>query len=292
MKAILRNRLPVWFKQDIPDDKTLDFMRLFSKSGVNTVCQEAKCPNATSCFRDNEVTFMILGNTCTRNCRFCNVDKAGQPHSQEDEPYRISEIVKKLRLDYVVITSVSRDDLSDGGAGAFAKSIELIHQINRGIKVEVLIPDFQGKASSLQRVLDALPCVVAHNIETVERLYADLRPKANYKVSLELLRKIKEIKPDVFTKSSIMLGLGETKEEVTEAMRNLRNNNCDCLTLGQYLAPTINHFPVKEFITLERFKEYKNIALSLGFRLVFSGPKVRSSYKAKSMQKELSPCTI
>lgn len=292
MKTSFPNRLPPWFKQEIPDDKALGLMRLFSESGVNTVCQEAKCPNIGHCFSNNEVTFMILGDTCTRDCRFCNVDKTGKPYSSQGQPYRIRELVKTLGLDYVVITSVSRDDLADGGAGAFAKTIELIRQINKEIKVEALIPDFQGKASSLRIVLAASPDVVAHNIETVKRLYSDLRPKADYGLSLKLLCRLKELKQEVITKSSIMLGLGETKQEVIEAMRDLRASKCDCLTLGQYLAPTRNHYPVKEFISLEQFREYENIAVSIGFRSVLSGPKVRSSYQAQKMQKELSLCTI
>ncbi len=276
------NRLPSWFRQDIPDDKTFDLMRLFSASGVNTVCQEAKCPNISYCFRNNEFTFMILGKTCTRSCGFCNVDKTDCFNLAVDsqEPYRISELVRILGLNYVIVTSVSRDDLPDAGASVFAKTIELIHGINRGIKIEVLIPDFQGKVSSLRSVLDAGPNVLAHNIETVKRLYTDLRPQADYRVSLEVLFTIKELSPEVITKSSIMLGLGETRQEVNETMRDLRQANCDRLTLGQYLAPTVNHYPVREFVTIEQFQEYKDMAIAIGFKNVLSGPKVRSSYQA------------
>lgn len=292
MTKVSFKRLPPWFKQDIPDDKALSLMRLFSASGVNTVCRFAKCPNISGCFGNNEFTFMILGNACTRNCRFCNVNKAGSAGGIVDagEPRRISGLVKSLGLSYVVITSVTRDDLSDGGASVFAKTIELIHGVDKNIKVEVLIPDFQAKALSLKCVLDAFPFVVGHNIETVKRLYTDLRPQADYRRSLWVLKKIKELSPRTITKSSLMLGLGETKEEVIEAMRDLKSSECDCLTLGQYLAPSERHYPVKEFVAIEQFREYQDVAADIGFRAVMSGPKVRSSYDAQKMQKEFSLC--
>lgn len=286
------NRLPPWLKQDIPDDKALNLMRLLSSSGVNTVCRFAKCPNIAGCFGNNEFTFMILGNACTRNCGFCNVNKAGSVDRITDagEPHRISELVKSLGLSYVIITSVTRDDLFDGGASMFAKTIELIHAVDKNIKVEILIPDFQAKALSLKCVLDASPFVVGHNIETVKRLYAKLRPHADYRRSLGILKKIKELRPGMITKSSLMLGLGETKEEVIEAMRDLKEIGCDCLTLGQYLAPSEKHYPVKEFVAIGQFREYQDIAVQIGFKAVMSGPKVRSSYDAQKMQKESSLC--
>jgi len=281
------NRLPSWFRQDIPDDKTLYLRHLFSESGVHTVCQEARCPNLTHCFKDKKVTFMILGGSCTRNCRFCGVNKTDVLALNEEEPRRLAQIVKQLDLKYVIITSVTRDDLADGGATHFAKCIKLIHNINRDIKVEVLIPDFQGKIAGLKCVLDAGPEVLAHNMETASRLYADLRPQANYYLSLEILGRAKELQPAITTKSSIMLGLGETEGEVISVMEGLRENQCDLLTLGQYLAPSAKHYPVKEFINIEQFQKYYEIGITLGFKAVLSGPLIRSSYKAEDIYREL-----
>ena len=281
-------KLPTWFNQDIPDNATLERGRLLSEYKVSTVCQEAKCPNLSFCFKNLRFTFMILGDTCTRNCRFCAVKKSngGPLEIDLEEPFRIAEVVKKLALNYVVITSVTRDDLEDGGAEVFAKTITLINDIDRNIKVEVLIPDFQGKISSLRCLLNTQPNVVAHNIETVPRLYKDLRPLADYQLSLGLLRKIKELRPSLTSKSSIILGLGETEAEVIKAMEDLRQSQCDILTLGQYLSPSIEHYPIREFINPEQFHRYQDIGLALGFKAVLAGPKVRSSYQAESVYKE------
>lgn len=285
--------LPAWFRQDIPDATTFKMAHLVSEFGLHTVCQETKCPNITHCFKNNKVTFMILGFTCSRNCNFCGVDKTGALSLNIDkkEPYRIAQVVKILGLSYAVITSVTRDDLPDGGAAQFAKTIELIHTVNEDIKVEVLIPDFQGKLSSLECVLNAGPTVVAHNLETVTRLYPALRPKASYQLSLNILSKIKELSSHIYTKSSIMLGFGETREEVITAMEDLREQGCDILTLGQYLAPSVKHYPVEEFISIEQFQEYHQIGISMGFKVVLSGPKVRSSYQAQETYQEFSLCT-
>ncbi len=284
----VNNRLPLWFRQELPDEKTLWIRHLFSEFGVHTVCREAKCPNITTCFKNGKCTFMILGNTCTRSCKFCAVNKLdGQSLALDtDEPYRISQLVRLLKLNYAVITSVSRDDLADGGSSIFAQIIKLIRDLN--VKIEVLIPDFQGKVPSLKAVVDACPNVIAHNIETVKRLYPDLRPKASYKLSLGILNKIKELGPSIMTKSSIMLGLGEREEEIIDTMKNLKANHCDILTLGQYLAPSIKHYPVKEFISLEKFQEYKDIGLDLGFKAVLSEPCARSSYRAQDLYYEFS----
>jgi lipoic acid synthetase len=232
---------------------------------------------------------MILGGACTRNCAFCAVGKASRPSLSLDldEPYRLQEAVRQLGLNYVVITSVTRDDLSDGGADIFAQCVELMRAIDSRIKVEVLIPDFKGRAGSIKRLLASRPDVVAHNLETVRRLYRDLRPMANYQVSLDVLKKIKEIDAAATTKSSLMLGLGETEEEVSEALADLRLSECDILTLGQYLAPSLTHYPIKEFVHPEQFKEYKKQALGLGFKGVLSGPLVRSSYKAEEVYKDV-----
>jgi len=266
-------------------------MRLLSGLNINTVCNEAKCPNISHCFKNSKLTFMILGDTCTRSCRFCGVKK--KSGTQEpfleidlDEPKRIAAAIKEFGINYAVITSVTRDDLEDGGAGQFAEVIELIQEAVPGIKVEALIPDFRGEPSSLRRVLNAGPTVAAHNMETVSRLYAELRPEADYRLSLNLLSKIKELAPGINTKSSLMLGLGETRQEVIATMEDLRYNDCDILTLGQYLAPSVEHYPVKEFISIEQFQDYKRIGDSLGFKAVLSGPLVRSSYRAEEVYKE------
>jgi len=290
------NRLPAWFKQEIPDNTVLERLRMLSEWKINTVCKQAKCPNLSYCFRNLKFTFMILGNTCTRNCRFCAVDSARNTNKSgaeclsvdKDEPYRIAQIVKMLNLEFVVITSVTRDDLADGGAAQFVKVVKLIHRINKNIEIEVLIPDFSGNPVSLKTVINAQPSVLAHNIEMVKRLYEALRPKANYAVSLDILRKAKEINPYLATKSSIILGLGETQEEVIHTMEDLRYRSCDILTIGQYLAPSERHYPVKEFISIEQFKRYHKIAMALGFKSVLSGPKVRSSYQAQEVNEAIT----
>jgi len=283
----MKNRLPVWFKQDIPDSIIFQKLRLLSEFNVHTVCQEARCPNLSNCFKNAKLTFMLLGNTCTRDCRFCGVKKteANNLGLDKEEPYRISQIVKLLGLTYVVITSVTRDDLADGGAEEFARTIKLIHALDKNIKVEALIPDFSGSTNSIKTVIEAKPCIVAHNLETVKRLYKALRPKASYPISLGILSKAKESSASLITKSSLILGLGETENEVIETMQDLRKAACDILTVGQYLAPSINHYPVEEFINIEQFVRFREIGLNLGFKDVLSGPKVRSSYQAEEVYK-------
>jgi len=300
----MRNRLPTWFKQEIPDAIVRGRMQMLSEFKVNTVCCQAKCPNLSSCFKKLRFTFMILGNICTRNCRFCGVNQSNKNalSLDENEPNRIGQIARILNLKFVLITSVTRDDLSDGGATQFAKTIESIrgidkninpvrnnessikeNKISNGIKIEVLIPDFSGNFASLKAVIDSRPSILAHNIETVKRLYKDLRPKASYERSVGILNKAKEINSSLITKSSLILGVGETEEEVIYAMEDLRSNQCDILTLGQYLAPSEKHYPVKEFISIEQFQRYRRIGLDLGFKVVLSGPKVRSSYQAEEV---------
>ncbi|MDD5431871.1 MAG: lipoyl synthase [Candidatus Omnitrophica bacterium] len=286
----MKSKIPSWFRQDIPDASTFKLTHLVSEFGVNTVCKEAMCPNMSYCFKHNKITFMILGSTCTRNCSFCNVDKTKEVKMgfDSDEPFRIAEVVRALGLSYVVITSVTRDDLSDGGAWVFAKTIEAIRQVSQEIKVEVLIPDFKGKVASLKCVLNAYPNILAHNIETIRRLYPKLRPMSDYELSLGILSKSKEINPDILTKSSIMLGLGETEEEVVNVMEDLRANSCDILTLGQYLSPSPSHYQVVDFINIEQFEKYRVIGAAMGFKSVLSGPLVRSSYQAEDVFKELN----
>lgn len=284
------NRLPPWFRQDIPGREAFKILDTLASFKINTVCQQAKCPNLGYCFKNGKFTFIILGDTCTRSCSFCNVDKTGRDSLffDPDEARRISCIVKKFRLGYVIITSVTRDDLSDGGAGQFAKTIEAIRNVGGGIKIEVLIPDFSGKITSLEKIISARPSVLAHNIETVKRLYKTVRPQADYALSLEVLNTAKKINPALPTKSSLMLGMGEEDDEVIEAMRDLRDNRCDILTLGQYLAPSDKHYPVKRFITQEKFDKYAQVGGILGFKAVSSGPLVRSSYQAEKIYREVS----
>lgn len=226
---------------------------------------------------------MILGNYCTRNCRFCKVE-AGFPEPVDaEEPKKIARAVKKLGLEYVVITSVTRDDLPDGGAGHFASVVREVKQLNFGVKIEVLIPDFRGEAAPLRAVLDSGVDVLSHNLETVPRLYSEVRPQADYHRSLELLRRAKAIKNGVYTKSGIMVGLGETAEEVEKVIDDLRFVECDLLTIGQYLAPSRKHLPVQEYIEPGRFEEYRGHALERGFLAVAAGPFVRSSYQAPNL---------
>lgn len=228
---------------------------------------------------------MILGKFCSRGCRFCGVKKTGQPEMPVDneEADRVAGLVKALALEYVLLTSVCRDDLSDGGAQVFARTIKAVRGINKNTKVEALIPDFRGKIDSLKCVLDARPDCLAHNLETVPRLYPQLRPQADYRRSLGVLENSKKLKLEIRTKSSIMLGLGEERDEVVAAMQELKDNNCDYLTLGQYLSPSPAHYPVKRFIAIEEFREYSEIGLGMGFKSVLSGPKVRSSYQAQKL---------
>lgn len=291
----MKNRLPVWFRQDIPDGATLRVTRLLSNLNIHTVCKEAQCPNLSHCFSNLKFTFIILGDTCTRECRFCAVEKTkDRPlNLDNDEPYRIAGLVRELGLNYTVITSVTRDDLDDGGAGVFAKTINLLKDIDSDIVIEVLIPDFSGSIAGLKKIVQAFPSVVGHNIETVRRLYKEVRPQSNYQLSLDVLKTIKRLNPALLTKSSLMLGMGEDESEVIEAMEDLRRADCDILTLGQYLAPSVNHYPVKEFICLEQLSRYQSIGLSMGFKEVLSGPKVRSSYQAQelynNLKKRLAP---
>ena len=281
-------RLPSWFKQEIPGRETLKIRDLISGLGVHTVCREAVCPNMTNCFNDHELTFMILGNTCTRTCSFCAVKKERNYSGalDHDEPRKIADAVRLLRLKYTVITSVTRDDLIDGGSSVFAEVIRLIKSQSIDTKVEVLVPDFNGNTGSVKEILSAKPDVFAHNIETVNRLYDELRPKADYMRSLGVLRKSKELNKKVVTKSSIVLGLGETEEEIIKAMEDLRSSNCDILVLGQYLAPSKEHYPVKEFVSVGRFEKYRKLGMYLGFRSVLSMPIARSSYKAEKVFQE------
>lgn len=274
-------RRPDWLKMSPLDPVILSRMRrLIQDLKLHTVCESAQCPNRTECFRQGTATFMILGDVCTRNCTFCAVKK-GKPLSPNlQEPEHIVTAVDKLGLRYVVITSVTRDDLPDGGASQFAQAIKAIHKYDPNIMVEVLIPDFRGSLSAVQTVIDAYPTVLNHNIETVPRLYPEVRPKADYRRSIEILKQSKLLNNKILTKSGFMLGLGEIRQEVIELMADLREAGCDLLTIGQYLQPSLRHHKVMKFIPPEEFEEYGNIGKQLGFQHVASGPLVRSSFHA------------
>ena len=277
-------RKPEWLKsRQIPTEEEQKVRLLMKNLHLNTVCREARCPNRTECFNRGTATFLIMGDTCTRRCRFCNVTKGTPRPLDPAEPGHVAEAVETLGLKYAVITSVTRDDLPDGGSGHFAEVIRAVRRIKNDVGIEVLIPDFRGDASALERVLEAGPDVLNHNVETVPRLYSQIRPGALYDRSLELLSRVKGIAPSVKTKSGLMVGLGETDKELYDVFADLREAGCDMLTVGQYLAPTADHYPVQEYVTPDRFEEYRQKALEMGFADAACGPLVRSSYKAGEM---------
>jgi lipoyl synthase len=278
------NSKPDWLK--IQTKYGLNFSKIKSilkKNNLNTVCEEANCPNISECWHNyGTATFMVLGNICTRGCQFCSVKKAKFGEILDElEPIKIAKAVNEIGLKYVVITSVDRDDLEDQGANHFAKCIKEIKKINKDIFVEVLIPDFTGRIDLLKIIVDSNPDVIGHNLETVEELQNKIRDiRAGYKQSLSVLANVKKLNKNIYTKSSIMLGLGETEEQIIKTMKDLRNINCDFFTMGQYLKPSSKVLEVKEYVKPEKFNEFKKIALDLGFLFVASGPFVRSSYKA------------
>lgn len=252
---------------------------------LNTVCDEAACPNRGECFGRKTATFMILGSVCTRQCTFCNVSKGKSQQVNENEPKNVAQAVKALSLKHTVITSVTRDDLPDGGAGHFVKVINAIRDTTPGVTIEVLIPDFQGDEDALKKVVDAHPDIINHNIETVPTLYKEVRPQADYQRSLDVLENVKRMDRTINTKSGIMLGLGEKEEQVLSVLRDLREVDCDFLTIGQYLAPSAKHHPIVEYIHPDQFKAYEKEAYQMGFLYVASGPLVRSSYMAEQALK-------
>mgnify|MGYP001145769790 FL=1 len=274
-------RLPPWLKAKMPGSKNyIEVKNLINNNSLNTVCADAKCPNIGECWDNRTATFMILGDICTRACRYCAV-KSGKPIGLDiKEPLRVSDAVKKLGLKYAVLTSVDRDDLADGGAFIFKQCINLIHKNSPGCKVEVLIPDFQGDWDDLKTVMDADPETLNHNIETVQRVFKSVRAKGDYRLSLDLLLKAKELNSYSVTKSGLMVGLGETWDEIINTLKDLRTSDCDLLTIGQYIKPTPKHVDVIKWYTPEEFIELRSIAMDLGFKGAVSGPLVRSSYKA------------
>lgn len=284
----MATRKPDWLRVKMcsgPETNTVK--EILNRLSLHTVCQEANCPNLMECFSKKTATFMILGSQCTRNCRFCNVTTGKPEPVDEEEPMNVAKAVKELGLKYVVITSVTRDDLDDGGAGHFVKVIENIKKINQDTIVEVLIPDFKGDELALKKVVEAKPEVINHNVETIPRLYPTIMPVAVYERSLKLLEDVKKMDKNILTKSGIMLGLGEKEDEVVELMKDLLEVDCDMLTIGQYLQPSKEHHPVIEYIHPDQFERYKKIGMDLGFKFVASAPLVRSSYHAGEVTKTI-----
>jgi lipoic acid synthetase len=275
---------PDWIKKSLTRKKKAEHLKyIFQSKNLHTVCQEAKCPNIGECFSKKTATFLIMGNICTRNCGFCSIGKGIPEPLDNSEPNRIAEQIKEMKLKYAVLTSPSRDDLEDGGAGFFASTVKKIKEINSSTKVEVLIPDFNGDIKSLNTVLYSDISVLNHNVETVPRLYPRIRPEANYDRSLRILREASLIYSQLPVKSGFMVGLGERKEEVIELLKDLKSVGCNIVTIGQYLRPTLRQVPVKRYIHPDEFKEMEEIAYGIGFDYVASGPLVRSSYKAEEI---------
>ncbi len=270
---------PGWLKVRLPTGKNYrEVLNLMRKSKLNTVCEEARCPNLAECWHNRTATFMILGDTCTRTCGFCNVKTGIPKHVDLDEPRRVANSVKELGLKHAVITSVDRDDLKDGGASIFSETVKLIRETSPGCTVEILIPDFKGDEKSFEIIMHNPPDILNHNLETVERLYHTVRPQAKYDRSLKLIKWFKQ--QGLKTKSGIMVGIGEKTDEVLSLMQDLRQHECDIMTIGQYLQPTKEHLPVDRYVTLDEFKMYKEEGMKMGFQAVESGPLVRSSYHA------------
>jgi lipoic acid synthetase len=280
-------RKPEWMRVKLSSTAHLNKVKdLLHTYNLNTVCEAANCPNRLECFSSKTATFMILGTTCTRNCRFCNVEDGTPLAPNKDEPMNIAKAIQELGLEHAVITSVTRDDLEDEGSSHFKACVEAIRELSPTISIEVLTPDFNGKRELINTVVTSKPDVFNHNIETVRELYDIARPDADYDQSLEVLRLIKELDPDMVTKSGIMVGLGETKDSVIKTLEDLRSVNCDIVTIGQYMPPSDQHAELKEYVHPDVFKEYETIAYNLGFTAVASSPLVRSSYKALDSYKK------
>lgn len=279
----MQRRLPDYLKRPIIDtDKTRTVRKILKTKCLNTVCENARCPNKNECYTKNTATFLIMGNNCTRNCRYCNISCARPEALDLNEPKHIAEAVKDLGLKYSVITSVTRDDLADGGAEHFANCIYEIRKISPEVKIEILTPDFKGDKNSLDIIIKAHPDVFNHNIETVKEVFKTARPQGNYDVSLEVLKYIKE-NSDILTKSGLMIGLGETFEQIESTMNDLKNAGCDILTIGQYIQPSKEHLEVSKYYSLEEYEDLKALAKKIGFKSFQIGPLVRSSYRASDI---------
>jgi len=291
IKIIPREKLdkPSWIKMQLPNGQEFSRVKsLLKKSKLNTVCEEASCPNIGECFSQGTATFMILGDLCTRRCPFCDVAHGKPSAPDANEPEKLASTIKQLNLKYVVITSVDRDDLRDGGAQHFVDCIKEIRRLNTNIKIEILVPDFRGReVKALNIISTAPPDVFNHNLETIPRLYKQARPGSDYSHSLKLLLAFKNKFPDILTKSGLMLGLGETLEEINHVLIDLKNHHVDMVTLGQYLQPTEHHLPVERYVTPLEFDQLKKRGEFLGFSSIASGPMVRSSYHADSQSKDL-----
>ena len=275
-----------WVNHVSPDPTVyLKTEALLERLHLHTVCESAQCPNRGTCFAEGTATFLLLGTTCTRNCSFCAVDHGPPLPPDEDEPDRICRAVAAMKIRHVVLTSVTRDDLPDGGASQFVKTVRSLKAGNSGITIEVLIPDFGGSEEALRSVLNELPEVLNHNLETVPRLYPRIRPQADYQRSLRLLQKVKELQPRCLTKSGLMAGIGEEPDEIRAVMEDLRAVGCDLLTIGQYLRPSFNHYPLIRRLRAEEFDAYREVGEKMGFSAVFSGRLVRSSFMAGDLLK-------
>lgn len=276
-------RLPDYLKRPIINTETTKTVRNILKNHcLNTVCENARCPNKSECYTKHTATFLIMGNVCTRNCRYCNISGGIPEELNENEPKEVANAIKELGLKYAVITSVTRDDIPDGGADHFAKTIEEIRKISPNTKIEILTPDFNGDKNSLDIIIKAMPKVFNHNIETTKNVFKKARPKGNYQTSLEVLKYVKD-NSNIKTKSGLMVGLGETFEEIEETFEDLKNVGCDILTVGQYIQPSKKHLEVDKYYTLEEFEEIKKLAKKVGFKNFQIGPLVRSSYMAKDL---------
>jgi lipoic acid synthetase len=283
-------RLPEWLRKSRTHPESVHNLKAeLRKKHLHTVCESARCPNMHECFHRGAATFMILGNLCTRGCGFCSVPKAKHPGALDpEEPENVARMAAEMGLRYVVITSVNRDDLNDGGSEHYAETVRRVRSALPEARVEVLTPDFCGDLDAVARVLDARPHVFNHNMETVPRLYKTVRPQANYRQSLDVLRFAKQYRPESLTKSGAMVGLGESSAEVEQLLRDLRGANTDVATLGQYLQPTRRNLSVAEYVTPGQFENYRDYGLKIGFKMVFSGPLVRSSYMADVVSEEAS----
>ncbi|MBN2104981.1 lipoyl synthase [bacterium] len=285
---VRRSRLPEWMRRRVSlSSDVLKMKNYLHNHGLNTVCESAGCPNLSYCFQKSTATFMILGHVCTRHCRFCGVCQGKPVPVDENEPIRVAESVQMLGLSHVVITSVTRDDLPDGGAFHFVSTIKAVKKLNPNTTVEVLIPDFQGNAAALKCVLDCCIDVLNHNVETVPRLYPSIRPEADFDRSMKILSYVKKYRSDVITKSGFMLGLGETEEEIIEVLNALRQTSCDGVTIGQYLTPALNKAKVRKYLHPVLFQYYQKMAEDMGFKCVTAGPYVRSSYEADEMLRKI-----
>jgi lipoic acid synthetase len=284
---MIPQRKPEWLKKKVNAEAVMEMESMLRSLNLHTVCEGANCPNRGECFKNKTATFMILGDVCTRNCRFCTVSKGRPTPLDPMEPENVAIAAEQLGLLHTVVTSVTRDDLPDGGSDHFAQTIRALKTHLPHATVEVLIPDFRGSLEALQTVIDARPEIINHNVETVPRLYPAVRPMAKYERSLELLKRVKRLGGGIYSKTGIMVGLGETEEEVLSVMDDLIAIGCDLLTIGQYLQPTREHIEIAEFIHPDQFEAYRRIGLEKGFKYVASGPLVRSSYNAIEGMREM-----